>query len=135
MVSSLMAATVRLCLCAGPSRKFSSLSHRCRIWVCGSTGRYVHDVARSYRDAWFGWNAELGEKQKDRKMKKNYLAKINRHRPALRIDRQSPPTCYTLTQLGARQPAALASASEQNQRSPLPLFIFVLSYHFDPGMW
>ena len=71
-----MAATVRLCLCAGPSLKFSSLSHRCRIWVCGSTGRYVYDVAHPYRDAWFGWNAELGEKQKDRKMKKNYLAKI-----------------------------------------------------------
>ena len=96
-----MAATVRLCLCAGPSLKFSSLSHRCRIWVCGSTGRYVYDVAHPYRDAWFGWNAELGEKQKDRKMKKNYLAKINRHRPALRIDQRSLQRFCALTQLGA----------------------------------
>jgi hypothetical protein len=37
--------------------------------------------------------------------------------------------------LGVRHPAALASASEQNQRSPLPSLILVLSYHFDPGMW
>ena len=72
MVSSLLAATVRIRLRAWFSRKFSNLSYRCRIWVCGSTSRYVHDVARPYWDAWFGWNAELGEKQKDRKMRKNF---------------------------------------------------------------
>jgi len=72
LVSSLMAATVRLCRCVWPSRQFFNLSYHCRIWVCGSTGRYVDDVARPYWDAWFGWNAELGEKQKDSKMRKNF---------------------------------------------------------------
>jgi len=72
LVSSLVAATVRICLRAWFSRQFFNLSYRCRIWVCGSTGRYVHDATGANRDAWFGWNAELGEKQKDREMRKNF---------------------------------------------------------------
>ena len=66
---------------------------------------------------------------------KELLNEINQHRITLTIDQRSPPTRYALTQLGARQPAALASASEQNQCSILPLLTFILSYHFDPGMW
>ncbi len=36
---------------------------------------------------------------------------------------------------GARQPAAMASCPEQNQRSPLPEAILVRSYQHEPGAW
>ena len=36
---------------------------------------------------------------------------------------------------GGRQPAARASFSEQNQRSPLLTSSFVLEYHWSPGTW
>ena len=47
-----------------------------------------------------------------------------------RVPRQSP-----YGRCGARQPAAWASASEQNQRSPADSSIFVTSYDALPGTW
>ena len=44
-------------------------------------------------------------------------------------------TNYCLIHLfGGRHPAALASASEQNQRSPFPIFILVFLYQGDDSV-
>jgi len=49
-------------------------------------------------------------------------------------DRSARGTVNALA-LARRRPAALASPSEQNHRSPLDAVITVLSYQRPPGMW